>query len=159
VTAPYWINSQIAIVPKPEGGERLEDEMQALHEAGVDIVVSMLESAEAGWLDLAGEESAAERAGISFVQFPVPDGGVPADLEMFTAFLDEIERQIVAGKRIGVHCHGCVGRAPTVVVSLLIRSGVPVQEAWEQVLAARGCPVGTDEQREWVSRHIKAKPS
>jgi protein-tyrosine phosphatase len=158
VTTPYWINSQLAIVPMPQG-DRIEDEMRLLREAGVDIVVSMLEGAEAGWLGLAGEESAATDAGILYVQFPVPDGGVPADLKAFVAFLTELERQIVAGKRLGVHCHGCVGRAPTVVVSLLIRSGVPVQEAWEQVLAARGCPVGTDEQREWVNRHIKANPS
>jgi protein-tyrosine phosphatase len=140
-------------------GDALEDEMRLLREAGVDIVVSMLERPEARWLGLVGEESAATEAGILFVQFPVPDGGVPADLEVFTGFLAELERYIVEGKRIGVHCHGCVGRAPTVVVSLLIRSGVPTREAWEQVLAARGCPVGTDEQREWVSHHIKANLS
>jgi len=140
-------------------GDCLEDEMHTLRESGVDLVVSMLEAAEAGWLGLAGEESAAARAGILFVQFPVPDGGVPADFEAFAGFLTKLERQIVAGKRIGIHCHGCVGRAPTVAVSLLIRSGVPPQEAWEEVLAARGCPVGTDGQRDWVNRHIKANPS
>jgi protein-tyrosine phosphatase len=140
-------------------GDFLEDEMRVLREAGVDLVVSMLEAAEAGWLGLAGEESAAAHAGILFVQFPVPDGGVPADLEAFAAFLTELEEHILEGKRLGIHCHGCVGRAPTVVTSLLIRSGVPPQEAWEQVLAARGCPVGTDGQRDWVNGHIKANPS
>jgi protein-tyrosine phosphatase len=143
----------------PQGGDCLEDEMRSLREAGVEVVVSMLEGAEAGRLGLAGEENAAAHAGISFVQFSVPDGGVPADLEAFRALLTELEKQIVAGKRIGIHCHGCVGRSPTVAVSLLIRSGVPPEEAWKQVLAARGCPVGTDEQRDWVTRHIKASPS
>lgn len=140
-------------------GDQLEDEMLALREAGVDVIVSMLETAEAGWLDLSGEESAAVHAGISFVQFPVPDGGVPADLDAFAVFLTQLERQIVAGKRIGIHCHGCVGRSPTVAVSLLIRSGVSPQEAWNQALNARGCPVGTDEQRDWVNDHIKANRS
>ena len=129
--------------------------MLAVRQAGVDVVVSMLEAHEAEYLGLAEEERAAAHAGLSFIQFPVPDGGAPRDLEEFINLLARLERQLAAGGRIGVHCHGCVGRAPTVAVSLLIRSGVPLQEAWKQVLTARGCPVGTDEQREWVDRHIK----
>jgi protein-tyrosine phosphatase len=140
-------------------GDCLGDEMLALREAGVDVVVSMLEPDEAERLGLAEEERAAAHAGISFIQFSVPDGNVPADLAAFVKFLTALEQKIAAGKRMGIHCHGCVGRAPTVATSLLIRSGVPPQEAWEQVLTARGCPVGTDGQRDWVNRHIKANPS
>ena len=158
MTAPFWITPQLAIVPMPQG-DRLEHEMLAVRKAGVDVVVSMLEAHEAAYLGLREEETAVAYAGLSFIRFPIPDGRAPADLDAFVAFLDGLERQLQAGKRIGIHCHGCVGRAPTVIVSLLIRSGVPAQEAWKQVLTARGCPVGTDKQREWVERHIKVNRS
>lgn len=153
--APYWITHQVAIVPMPQR-DRLEDEMLALREARVDVVASILEAQEAEYLGLSDEETAAARAGISFIRFPVPDGGIPADLGAFVKFLIELEKQIEDGKRIGIHCHGCVGRSPMVAVSLLIRSGVPSEQAWKQVLTARGCPVGTEEQRSWVNHHIKA---
>jgi protein-tyrosine phosphatase len=160
IARPYWITAQLAIVPKPRGGDWLEDEMVALREAGIDVVVSMLEGEEAAWLELGAEESAAAHAGIFFVHFPVPDGGVPAHLEAFVKLLTRLEEQMAVGKRVGIHCHACIGRSPVVAASLLIRSGVPPREAWKQVATARGCAVpGTTEQREWVNRYIEANPS
>ena len=37
---------RLAIVPRPRGGDWLEDEVRAWREAGVDIVVSALEADE-----------------------------------------------------------------------------------------------------------------
>lgn len=42
---PYWVTTQLAIVPRPRGDDWLDDEMVALREAGIDVVVSMLEGA------------------------------------------------------------------------------------------------------------------
>ena len=64
IARPYWINSQLAIVPRPQGGELLDEEMLALREAGIDVVVSMLETREALDLGLATEVAAANHAGI-----------------------------------------------------------------------------------------------
>ena len=157
VAQPYWINSQLAIVPRPRGGEWLEDEMIALREAGIDVVVSMLENVEAAELGLEREDAAAQSAGLNFVSFPIHDRSVPASREKFEELLSELDSQIKNKKRIGIHCRTCIGRASVVSSSLLIRSGMNAREAWRQVEKARGFPVpDTEEQREWVDNNIRS---
>jgi protein-tyrosine phosphatase len=156
VAKPYWVTKQLSIVPRPRGGDWLDDEMLALRKAGVDIVVSMLERAEAAEVGLEQEAAAAERAGLQFVNFPVTDRSVPSNVQRFETFLIELERQIEGGKRVGVHCRACIGRASVTTASLLIRSGIPAETAWRKLETARGCPVpDTREQREWVDRNMR----
>ena len=160
IAHPYWITPQLAIVPRPRGGDLLAYEMLALRETGIDVVVSMLEDEEATELELQDEESAAITAGISFIKFPVPDRDVPTELQAFKELLARLEEQIAAGKRVGIHCRACIGRSSMVAVSLLIRSGIPSQEAWVQVSIARGFLVpDSSEQRNWVDLHFEANPS
>jgi hypothetical protein len=83
----YWIESpwpgKQAIIPRPRGGDWLEDELRSLREAGLDIIVSLLE--------------------------------------------------------------------PHEETELLIMSGLSAETAFEEIGAARGCPVPeTAEQHQWV---------
>jgi protein-tyrosine phosphatase len=158
VASPYWITPTLAIVPRPRGGDWLDDEMGALREAGIDVVVSMLEETEAAEVGLEREEVAARGAGLQFVNFVIPDRSVPVSVQEFEAFLNGLEQELAANRRVGVHCRACIGRASVTTVSLLIRSGIPAAEAWHQVESARGFPVpDTREQREWVDRHMRPK--
>ena len=160
IAHPYWITSQLAIIPRPRGNDWLEEEMLALREAGIDVVVSMLEDEEAAELGLSEEESATVHAGIFFVRFPIPDRSVPSDMHSFAELLADLERRMAAGKRVGIHCRACIGRSSVVAASLLVRSGVPSNEAWVRVSIARGFPVpDSDEQRSWVDLHIEANPA
>jgi protein-tyrosine phosphatase len=159
VASPYWITPTLAIVPRPRGGDWLDDEMVALREAGINVVVSMLEETEAAEVALEREEAAARGAGLQFVNFVIPDRSVPINVKEFEAFLNGLEQELSAGRRVGVHCRACIGRASVTTASLLIRSGVPAAEAWQQVATARGFPVpDTREQREWVDGHMRLKP-
>lgn len=154
---PYWITSRLAIVPRPRGEEWLDGELSALQEAGIDVVVSMLEAEEARELGLSREGSSAREIGLTFLNFPVPDGGVPLDTSSFVRFLEKLEHLIASGKSVGVHCRACIGRASITSASLLIRSGVPPEDAWRQISAVRGCSVpDTIEQRDWVDRHMRS---
>jgi len=156
VVEPYWITAQLAIVPRPRGGKSLDEEMLALREAGVDIAVSVLQRLEAEVVGLGAEEESAIRSGLEFVSFPIPDRGVPANIDEFDEFLADLEARLAQGKRIGIHCFGCIGRSPLVAASLLIRSGIPVAEAWNRIETARGSPVpDTVVQVEWVARHMR----
>jgi hypothetical protein len=69
----YWINERLAIVSRPWGDQRLDDERVELREAGIDVLVSMLEEGEAVRLGLKDEGDAARRAGLVFVNFPIRD--------------------------------------------------------------------------------------
>jgi protein-tyrosine phosphatase len=151
VAQPFWITERIAIVPRPLGGDRLDEEMTELHEAGIDVLVSMLEESEAEELGLAEEAASAFKAGVLFLNFPIPDHEVPEDTKAFGEFLAALQPLIADGKKIGIHCRGCVGRSSVLAASLLVRSGIPVQEVWQRIEAARGMPVpDTAEQRRWV---------
>ena len=154
----YWINKWLAIVSRPWGDERLDDEMAALRETGIDVLVSMLEESEAIRLGLGDEGDAARRAGLVFVNFPIRDRGVPADKQLFDEFLEGLERHISDGRRVGVHCYACIGRSTVTMASLLIRSGVPSERAWQEIALRRDCKVpDTVEQREWVDANARAK--
>jgi protein-tyrosine phosphatase len=159
VTHPYWITERLAIVPRPRGGDWLDDEMAALRSAGIDVVVSMLEESETAELGLEAEHAAARRAHIEFVGFPIPDRSVPPNLLQFGELLIALERHMSAGKRVGVHCRACIGRSSVVVGSLLMRSGMSPGEVWHAISGARGFPVpDTQDQREWVERHMGRTP-
>jgi protein-tyrosine phosphatase len=155
---PFWINHQLAIVPRPHGDVWLDAEMAALREAGIDVIVSMLEEAEATELRLDREEAAANAAGLLFLNFPIPDRRVPSNVKRFNEFMSLLERLLAAGKRIGIHCRACIGRSSLVAASLLVRSGISTTEAWHRVEIARGLSVpDTKEQREWVDSHAGPK--
>jgi hypothetical protein len=156
IVRPYWITSQLAIVPRPRGGDWLDDEMLALKEAGIDVVVSMLQEDEARELGLDREASSAQEKDLKFINFPVPDRGVPLKSSSFIKFLENLEDLLVGGKRIGIHCRACIGRASITSASVLIRSGIPSESAWLQISVARGCSVpDTVEQRDWVDSHVR----
>jgi protein-tyrosine phosphatase len=156
VAEPFWITPNLAIVSRPRGGDWLDDEMIALREAGVDILVSTLKGYEASELGLEEEELAAKNASLRFVSFPIADRGTPEEIDRFQDFLEGLEQEMADGKKVGVHCRACIGRSSVVAASLLIRSGVAARQAWHQIEAARKAPVpDTAEQLEWVNRHMR----
>ena len=158
VCDPYWVTQKLAIVPRPHGGESIAQEMAAMRAAGIDVLVSMLEAPEARELGLEQEEAAARGAGIRFVNFPIPDRRTPTDKEAFERLLDFLERSMADGKRVGVHCRMCIGRASVVAASLLVRSGLKNAEVWRTISDARGTSVpDTAQQRAWVESEMQPK--
>jgi len=118
----------------------------------------MLEKDEARMLGLEQEAISAKRADLHFVNFPIPDRGTPHQKVAFEKFLEDIERLLADGKRVGIHCRASIGRSSVTAAGLLIRSGLPAKDTWLQISVSRDCLVpDTEEQREWVDRHITAK--
>src|SRR5262249_33930762 len=78
----FWIAGapagRLAVLPRPRGGDWLEDEVRSLRGSGVDVLVSLLTREEVGELGLADEAGCCAACGIGFVSFPFPDRGVPA---------------------------------------------------------------------------------
>ena len=71
---PYWVDTgnplRLAIVPRPRGGDWLEDELDQMKRAGIDVLVSMLQVDEAAELGLSSEAELCEAKGIVFRSFP-----------------------------------------------------------------------------------------
>jgi protein-tyrosine phosphatase len=157
VNEVFWINGDraphLAIVMRPRGEDWLHDEMRRMRANGVETVISMLEPHEAEWLGLAAEQTAAERVGIEFLSFPIQDTQVPANVGKFRLFVADIARRLGEGEHVGVHCRGCIGRATILAACVLIKLGMPADEALEAIENARGEEVpDTPEQAAWIRK-------
>jgi len=142
---------QLAIVPRPRGGDWLEAEIRAWKAAGIDAVVSLLGSAEEWELGLQEEAEASRAAGIRFFSFPIPDRQTPTSAEKVGRLIEQLLSLLESGKSVAIHCRQSVGRSALLAAALLVEAGVSPDEAFYRIEDARGCLVpDTPEQRAWV---------
>jgi protein-tyrosine phosphatase len=151
----YWIRNddqtRLAIVARPRGDDWLESDLSRLKNSGIDGVVSLLTEPEEEELGLTDELTLASSLGLSFFSFPIPDRTVPQDMARFSEFIVKISEEIEAGRALGIHCRGSIGRATITAASLLVQLGWKADVALEEIELARLCPVpDTAEQRTWI---------
>jgi protein-tyrosine phosphatase len=154
-TALDWIDGawpgKLAIVPRPRGGDWLEDEVQAWRQAGLDVMVSLLTREESVDLDLAQEEELSQARGLQFIGFPISDRSVPHSRRATLELLRELHQLLGKGKTVGLHCRQGIGRSAVVAACLLVFLGIEPEAAFQHISAARGCTIPeTAEQRDWV---------
>jgi protein-tyrosine phosphatase len=141
---------RLAICSRPRAGSWLEDDIAALRDANLDILVSALVREEIAKLGIEAIPELCELHGIEYVHFPVGNLQVPADAAARAA-LERWHAALWAGKGLAVHCFASVGRSPTLAAALLVMGGVAPGEAWRRIEAVRGRQVpDTNEQRDWV---------
>lgn len=150
----FWVSGpwrgRLGILPRPRGGDWLTDETTAWREAGIDIVVSLLEPEEEAQLVLEGEAAAAAASGIDFRPFPIPDRGVPASRESVAELASGIVEALDRGKNVAVHCRQGIGRSGMIVGGVLVAAGQNLATALKTIRDSRGIDVPeTDEQRQW----------
>ncbi len=160
-TELYTIDGQwpgrLAIMPRPRGGDWLEDEIQSFRRSGVDVILSLLTPDEIDELNLAEEAEFCRANGIQFVSFPVIDRGIPSSVKAFYDLITILAGHLADGKYIAIHCRQGIGRAALVAICLLVFSGVDEPAATQRVSSARGCAVPeTPEQRRWVAAFAKS---
>ena len=151
----FWItNTDLAIVLRPRGDEWLENDLERIRMAGIQTIVSTLESWEARELGLAGEGAAIERLGMHFISFPLQDRSVPSNRGDFIGLVLKLGKRMQSGDKIGIHCRGCIGRSTLLAASVLIKLGWTAERALEEIEVARGCSVpDTEEQRDWIMHY------
>lgn len=124
----YWIEEsfpgRIAILPRPRGGDWLDDDVKAWKRGGIDSVVSLLTSDEVAELDLSGEASLCRANGIEFVSSPIPDRGLPASVGESIDLVARLAEQLAVGRNVGVHCRQDIGRSALVKASTLVAVGL-----------------------------------
>src|SRR5439155_416055 len=67
----------LAIMARPRAGDWLEDAIARWRDAGIDIVVSLLEPAEIAELGLEPESGLCREYGIQLIPFPIRDRALP----------------------------------------------------------------------------------
>ena len=160
-TELYWIEGpwpgRLAIMPRPRGGDWLEDEIQSWRRSGVDVALSLLTPDETTELGLADEGKLCRANNIQFLTFPITDRDVPPSIEVFSDLMTKLAGQLAGGKTVVIHCRQGIGRAALVAICLLVLSDIDPAAAAQRVGAARGRPVPeTPEQRRWIADYARS---
>jgi hypothetical protein len=156
----YWLRDlptgRLAVMPRPRGDDWLPDEVSNWHAAGLNTIVSLLESHEVKELGLAEEHALCRSAGIEFISFPVVDRGVPASAREVLRLVDNLVAAIRRGSAVGIHCRAGIGRSGLLVACVLSRLGVPEKEVFPRISQARGvrCP-DTEAQTKWFASFLR----
>lgn len=144
------------MMPRPRGGDWLEDELRSMCDQGVDVLVSLLTNAEMEELDLLHEAMLAKNLGMDFHSFPILDRTTPDPSASIAEFFDALLPRFLSGDSIVVHCRMGIGRSSLVAATLLSLAGSNPNDAFEKVSLARGMDVpDTNEQRQWVTKFIQ----
>lgn len=151
---------RLAIVGRPRSGDWLSDEIMDWKSAGLTDIVSLLEDHEVRDLDLMREAEIAERVGLTFERFSIPDRGVPASFEAAHTLWNRLAETISAGRSVGIHCRAGIGRSGLIATGVLLRLGASENTAWQRASKARGRLVpDTEEQRLWLGKAFGRKPT
>ena len=102
-------SGRIALVSRPRGGDWLEDETVGWADAGLDVIVTMLDAEETKSFELEHEAEFCALNGIEFVSFSIADRSVPAADERFFRLLEKLKTLLLQGKNIGIHCRQSIG--------------------------------------------------
>ena len=152
----FWIpgpwRGRLGIVPRPRGAEWLDDEVRAWREAGINVVVSLLEPHEESEFGLAGESPSSAAGGLEFRSFPSPNRSVPKSRESVAQLASRMVEALNAGKNVVLHCRQSIGRSGMIAAAALISSGEDPGTALENIRRSRGVEVPeTEAQRRWLS--------
>lgn len=156
----FWIDGpwqgRLAVMPRPRGGDWLEDEIVSLNKMGISVLVSTLTEPEIAELDLKEEQRLCEEHNIQYISFPIEDRGVPHSSVTTSQLVHRLEHELTNGKNVAIHCRMGVGRSALVASSILVSAGIDPKHALDRIQTARGCAVpDTNEQRTWVQRFAK----
>ena len=128
VPGRLWLCGKHLVGPDPE---------VALARVGGDTIVCLNERAElvdrypeyVAWLTRHADGGRAE-------WFPIPDLHAPPVLE-FERLVEVISARLLGERRVIVHCGAGIGRAGTAAVGVLVRFGVPLDDAIDDVRRQR----------------------
>jgi protein-tyrosine phosphatase len=156
---PLDLPGRLWIMPKPSP-EWLAEDIAAYRAMGMDKVICLMMRDEMDELGLAGEAEHCRNHGMEFLHHPIPDRGLP-DPHAFTALAEGILGELRAGKAVGIHCRGGIGRAGMLACCILSIHGSTAEGAIALVSKARRVTVPDTQAQAALIRGVldRARPA
>ena len=121
-------------------------DLERLQGMGVQVIVCLVQEHELRSCDVVDYPAAAQAHHMAWVSFPIPDGGVPGDLDGTIELARRLAGWLQEGRRVVVHCRGGLGRAGLVGACALLAVG-RLHSAAEAIALVRSRRPGTVENR------------
>lgn len=151
----YWTDffnsGNIGMFARPRGNDWLEDEIMKIKQSGITTVISLLEKSEISELELERESKICEELELDFINFPIPDRGLPESKKDFKDLIDLIVNRLAQNQKIGIHCRMGIGRTSLLTGAVLKEYGMENLEIFNYLSEKRTLTVpDTQEQVDWV---------
>lgn len=151
----YWIDflkkGALGMMARPKGNDWLEDEIISLKNNEIDLVVSLLEKQEEISLKIENESFFCKKYDINYINFPIPDRGIPKNTSSFVSLIETINEYLKCNKKVVVHCRMGIGRTSLVAAALLIKNNSKYDNVFNYLSATRTLTVpDTEEQKDWI---------
>lgn len=140
-------------------GRSLNDDLDALRDDGVNVLVTLVTTDELDWLGVSGLRDGCEARGIGHRALPIADQRAPG-LEEATELVGWLLAELEAGRRVVLHCMAGLGRTGTVAACALVAQGLSPEAAITAVRGARSPrAIETAEQERFVARFAAYRPT
>jgi protein-tyrosine phosphatase len=138
-------SGQLATIAHPRGDGWEADELSALADTGVSVLVSALTNVEQQRLGLGGTAATAAALGVDFVSFPAAEGGIPREeAARVVGLAGRLAAQVRAGRFVATQCFGGVGRSTLLACTTLVLLGIAPGEALRRVTGGSEMPITRD---------------
>ena len=136
----------------------LDVDLDAVRGWGAGAVVTLLEREEIGMLQVPGLGDGVMARGMRWVHLPLPNDSVPdaAWIDKFHAVQPALNRHVVHGEGVFIHCMGGIGRTSVAAALLLVHAGWEMERSIAAVRNAREESFIMPEQAHFVRAYARA---
>ena len=139
----YWVirgRFLAGVYPGALQEAQARSQINWLMQQGADYFIDLTEAGEANLLPyekILYQQAASQGVAVSYQRMPIQDFSTPTEATL-RGILDNVDRALITGRCIYLHCLGGVGRTGTVVGCYLVHHGMSGEDALRQVSAWRG---------------------
>lgn len=149
--------AKLGIMPRPRGGDWLEEEIVKFKKQNIGTWVSLLEQHEINELDLRNQQTLCSKHELEYINFPIVDRSIPEKGSKIDSLIDALYKKTKTGNSVVIHCRMGIGRSSIIAGCILLKAGFKTDQILQKITAARGLKVpDTDQQVQWLKSREKS---